>query len=223
MSGIESLFPDQIDQNLPAITPAKKNELGQDEFLKLMLAQLKHQDPSKPLENGEFVAQMAQFSTVAGIENMEKSMNEMSQSYAANQLMQSSSLIGRTALVPGTTATLGTESNIDAYYKLEEATSGISFDVYSASGEIVHHSDQAAKSAGLHPLQWDGMLANGNRAPAGQYTLTLTHGEEGDKNQAAILIENKISTVSLTPGGNSVTFETEEGNSVSLQDIEKLQ
>lgn len=221
MSTIEGL-PAELLQETTAATPEKKNELGQNEFLELMLAQLKHQDPFKPLENGEFVAQMAQFSTVSGIESMEQSLTDMSESYAGNQMLQASLLIGRTALVPTDEVNLGEDKGIDGVYRLPESTSNHAINILNSAGELVHHTELSAKSAGLHPFQWDGTLKNGERAAAGQYTISITYGDAENTQQADVLIENKIASLSLTKGDNAVSLETEEGNSVSLQDIERL-
>lgn len=223
MNTIEGLLPEQYMLDTNAAAPEKTNELGQNEFLSLMLAQLKHQDPFEPLENGEFVAQMAQFSTVAGIESMENSLNDMSESFAGNQLLQASSLIGRSALVATPNAYLGSEAGIEGLYRLPESTSTLSFDVLNAAGELVHHAEHSAKSAGLHPFQWDGTLKDGTRAPEGKYTLSVTYGDAEKTEQADILTENKIASLSLTKGDNTVMLETEEGNQVGLADIERLQ
>jgi len=108
MNNIADFLPEKITSvsDLAAAENEKSNEIGQNEFLELMLAQLKNQDPFQPLENGEFVAQMAQFSTVSGIEEMNASLKGMSDSLQGNRLLEASNLIGRTALVSGKTASL---------------------------------------------------------------------------------------------------------------------
>ncbi|MBE0509915.1 MAG: flagellar hook assembly protein FlgD, partial [Gammaproteobacteria bacterium] len=79
----------------------KTGELGQDEFMTLMLAQMKHQDPMNPMENGDFIAQLAQFRTVTGIDQLNNSFNGFSQTMQSSQALQASSLVGREVLVPG--------------------------------------------------------------------------------------------------------------------------
>lgn len=222
-NNIEAVLPDHILQDVTPQSEPKTDELGQDEFLKLMLAQLKHQDPFKPLENGEFVAQMAQISTVAGIEGMESSMGNMAESFASNQLLQSSSLIGKTALISGSQANLSSEDGVNAYYRLPRTANTVQLNVFSASGELVFNKTETAMPAGLHNFDWDGELANGKPAPEGTYTFQAIFGDGESQTQANISIENTIASVSLDPGATSVTFETTEGNTLSLQDIEKLQ
>jgi len=222
-NNIESVLPEQLMQDLTTQPDPKTDELGQDEFLKLMLAQLKHQDPFKPMENGEFVSQMAQISTVAGIEGMEASLGNMSESFASNQLLQSSSLIGKTALINGSEAPLGPENDINAYYRLPNSVGSVQLNVYSPTGELIHNSTVNAQPAGLHNFNWDGSLENGERAPTGTYTFQAIYGNGESQTQANISVENTIASVSLDPGATAVSFETAEGNTITLQDIEKLQ
>jgi len=222
MNTIEPHLPEQLLQNSTATAPEKRGELGQNEFLSLMLAQLEHQDPFKPLENSEFVAQMAQFSTVAGIEGMDTSMQAMSESLAGNQLMQASSLIGRTALVPGSTTALNDDSGIQGLFELAESATSTALNIFNSAGELVYQEETGFKQAGAHPFGWNGLLDNGNRAPAGQYTVSLTYGQGENLTQANTLLENRISTISLARGDNTVTIETEEGNLVSLLDIQQI-
>ena len=77
----------------------KKNELGQDAFLELMVTQLKNQDPFKPLDSGEFLGQLAQFGTVQGLSGLQTSFDGLASSLVSNQALQAASLVGRTALV----------------------------------------------------------------------------------------------------------------------------
>ncbi|TAL42573.1 MAG: flagellar hook assembly protein FlgD, partial [Methylovulum sp.] len=74
----------------------KTTSLSQDEFLKLMTTQMTHQDPTKPMQNGEFLSQMAQFGTVSGIQDLQQSFKDFSASISSDQALQASSLVGRT-------------------------------------------------------------------------------------------------------------------------------
>ena len=81
------------------IEEASSDELGQDEFLTLMLTQLKHQDPFQPMENGEFIGQLAQFSTVSGIEQMQVALEDLSGSFVSNQTLEATRLVGKEVLI----------------------------------------------------------------------------------------------------------------------------
>ena len=101
--------------NTRAPEDQKRNgELGQDDFLELMIAQVQHQDPFQPMENGEFIAQMAQFATVDGIQNMESSISELNGTMASNQALTATTLVGRSVMAPGGEFALGAEGGVSA-------------------------------------------------------------------------------------------------------------
>ena len=224
MNTISDLLPENITSvaELTAAQNEKSNELGQNEFLDLMLAQLKNQDPFKPLENGEFVAQMAQFSTVSGIEEMNASLQGVSDSLQGNRLLEASNLIGRTALVSGSSASL-TEDGLNAIYRLENDASNININVYSEAGEIVYQEHIAQKSLGQHEFHWNGKTTTDEDAAIGNYTVEVLYGNEAEKTTAETLVPSKIGSVSAISGGNELMLETEQGLRIALQDIETLQ
>ena len=90
----------------------RNGELGQGDFLELMIAQIEHQDPFEPMENGEFIAQMAQFATVDGIQNMESSISSLNGTMSSNQAMTATTLVGRSVMAPGDEFALGADGGI---------------------------------------------------------------------------------------------------------------
>ena len=91
---------------LPSSNSSSKKELGQTDFLHLMLTQLKNQDPFKPLDSSEFLGQLAQFGTVSGLAQLQTSFDGLASSLTSDQALQASGLVGRSALVPGAEALL---------------------------------------------------------------------------------------------------------------------
>ena len=224
MNTISDFLPENITSvaDLAATENEKSNEIGQNEFLELMLAQLNNQDPFQPLENGEFVAQMAQFSTVSGIEEMNASLKGMTDSLQSNRLLEASNLIGRTALVSGNTASL-TEDGLTAIYRLDDNATNVNINVYSEAGEIMHQEHIAQRSLGQHEFHWDGKTPAGATAPNGNYTVEVTYGNEQEKTTAETLVPSTIGSVSAISGGNELMLETRQGLRIALQDIETLQ
>lgn len=170
------MIPDSVNSHYGALglalqQPAAKNsELGQAEFLQLMTAQLKFQDPLKPLENSEFLGQIAQFSTVSGIQSMERSMSQLSTSLQSNQALQAAGLVGKGVLVPSTEAYLFGEGGLNASAKLP-GSGQLVVDITDGGGNVVRRLDLGQNSAGQVPFEWDGLDASGQRLPAGTYTL----------------------------------------------------
>ena len=93
----------------------EEQKLGQEDFIKLMTTQMNHQDPMKPMENGDFLSDMAQFSTVAGLKEIKDSFNNLATSLQSSQALQASSMVGRTVLIPGSIIISGPVNNILIY------------------------------------------------------------------------------------------------------------
>ncbi|MGX0974941.1 flagellar basal-body rod modification protein FlgD [Roseovarius sp. MBR-51] len=139
-----------------APTRTGSGDLGQQDFLTLMTAQLQNQDPFSPMENGEFLAQMAQFSTVAGLDTVNSTLGEISSQIGGNRIATASSLLGQQVLVPGTLARPDASGGVHGVADLPEATSAVTV-VYSdaQTGTELHRQDMGAQPAGLMGFDWD--------------------------------------------------------------------
>jgi flagellar basal-body rod modification protein FlgD len=153
-----------------AATGAKKasKQLGQQDFLALMIQQLRNQDPLKPMENGEFIGQMAQFSTVTGIADMTKSIASLADSFNSGQALQAASMVGRTVLTEASTGSFSGTKPLSGAVELPYSTSSAVVRVYSSAGELVRELPLGTQEKGLTNFSWDGTLANGQPAPAGR-------------------------------------------------------
>jgi flagellar basal-body rod modification protein FlgD len=100
----------------------KEKDSEQDQFLNLMIAQLKNQDPFKPLESGEFLTQIAQFGTVTGVKELQSSFSQLASSISSNQALQASSLVGRTVNIESNAGVLGQDSPLSGTVELEGST-----------------------------------------------------------------------------------------------------
>ena len=118
-------------------TDNEREELGQTEFLELMTAQLENQDPFKPLENGDFLAQIAQFSTVSGIGDLQKSFDKLSTSLVSNQALQAANLVGHKVLAPTGTVGLTQGGSVKGSIELPAASSQVTINVLDRSGQTI--------------------------------------------------------------------------------------
>jgi len=149
----------------------KKDSLGQADFLKLMVAQLQNQSPLKPQENGEFLGQMAQFSTVSGLQDMQKTLDNLSNSLVSNQALQASSMVGRFVRVPGAESYLP-EGEGDRFFgavELEQSARNLKFEIVTPGGEVIKTIGQGQQSAGVVSFAWDGTNDKGEQMPQGNY------------------------------------------------------
>ncbi|SFF55434.1 flagellar basal-body rod modification protein FlgD [Fontimonas thermophila] len=149
---------------------ASKKTIGQDEFLLLMTTQLKNQDPFKPMENGEFLGQLAQFSTVAGISEMQTSLQALATALSSSQMLQGASLVGRSVLVPSTTGYLPADGALDGAAYVP-ASGHVVVDIVDAAGAVVRTLDLGTQPSGWARFSWDGTRVSGERLDAGRYTL----------------------------------------------------
>ena len=134
---------------------ASDDKLGQDDFLQLMTAQLQNQDPFAPMENGDFIAQMAQFSTVSGIEEINTNLKSLSSEMQQTRIATASTLLGHSVLVPGAIARPDDNGEIHGVFELPQAASAtrVSFSDAS-SGELLHSEDLGGQGTGLVGFSW---------------------------------------------------------------------
>ncbi len=199
---------------------AKGDELGKNEFLKLLVTQLNNQDPLSPQENGEFIAQLAQFSTVEGIENLNGSMDTLVSGYQSSQALQASSLVGRSVIVPTTNAMLQDEDGIKGQLALTSTSPNVFINVYNDRGSLVSTMNLGAKEAGMLDFKWDGKDAAGNALPAGKYKFEAMASVEGENKQVATLLPANVDSVSLGMGsGGGMVLNLAGLGSINFSDV----
>lgn len=203
-------------------TSTKKNdELGQGAFLELMIAQLKHQDPLSPQPNGEFISQLAQFSSVEGIERLNTSVNDMATSMMSAQALQASSLVGRQVILPTSTAKLGETGSLAGIATLPASSGAVQMRVYDSAGALVAEKSLGAQAAGNVPISWDGLDSQGQRLPAGKYKVEVHALVEGESQQLDTALAANVNSVTLGQGG-SMSLNVDGVGQVALSDIVQI-
>src|SRR4030081_2588876 len=127
--------------------------LGGTDFLTLMLAQLKHQDPTSPVDSNTFLTQLAQLSQVQGINTLNTTLTN---SISSNQALQASSLLGHQALVNSTTANLAANGAVNGAVNVPQTTSQVLLTVKDSTGVLVRQINLGKQSTGLASFSWDG-------------------------------------------------------------------
>jgi flagellar basal-body rod modification protein FlgD len=183
----------------------KRTELGQDAFLKLMTAQMKNQDPFKPMESGEFLGQIAQFSTVSGIQQMQQSLAGLSAALTSNQTLQAANLVGHGVMVEGDSAYLFAEGGMSASATLE-ASGAVAVDIVDASGQVVRRMDLGVRPAGDVNFTWDGLDESGARLPEGRYGVRATSLTGGSTAALDTQVLGMVSSVTLGSAGLSLNL-----------------
>ena len=151
----------------------QKKELGKEEFLKLLSIQLQHQDPMNPLDNSEFIAQLAQFSSLEGITNMSTGMDSMSENIINMNKLNAASLIGKSVKVSGNALELGASGTAPIEYELSNDAARVTVSVYDGSGALMGNYEAGSARAGKNTFTWNGMDQAGNAAAEGPYTFSV--------------------------------------------------
>jgi flagellar basal-body rod modification protein FlgD len=200
-----------------------ENDLGEDAFLTLMLAQLKHQDPMQPMENGEFLSQMAEFSTVTGIEDMNASLETLTTSIGTNRTLEAASLIGREVVVEDDQLSLDdSDTGVGGRFSLDSSSGDVSLDIYSPDGTLVRRQAMGQFEAGEHAFSWDGLTDNGEAAPAGDYTASISADNGiGERYAVPVLVMRTVDSVELGTSG-SVILNTQSGDSIGLDEVRQI-
>lgn len=179
---------------------SRDTTLGQADFLRLMTEQLKNQDPLKPLDNNQFLGQLAQFSTVQGIEDMQGAMTSMASVMESDQTLRAASLVGREALVEADVVELQAGGGIGGEIAATRPGT-IQIEIVDSSGATVRRTTVEASGAGSVAWQWDGLDDAGKPIEAGTYGIRATSGTGKDTERLGVGVSARIDSVSIEPTG----------------------
>lgn len=201
----------------------KKTSLGQDQFLKLMTTQMTHQDPSQPMQNGEFITQMAQFGTVAGIQDLQKSFSDFASSINSSQALQATSLVGKYVSAPGTEGLLKANGSMSGDINLSSTASNVKITITNAkTGEVEQTVNLGDFGAGKIPFSWDGTDSNGVMSSPGVYKIKATGNIDGKNTGLETDIYSLVDSVSMGGGANGVTVNLTGLDSVNFSQIKQI-
>lgn len=208
----------------------KDKNLGQDEFLSLMVAQMSNQDPMKPMENGEFISQMAQFSAAKGMKEIKDSFTSLAEALQSSQALQASSMVGRTVLVPGDVANLPEEGNLEGSIDLKNGAPELVVSVLDEAGQLLKKINLGRQQAGQVDFSWDGEIDRGvndpdaatQQAEPGKYKIKAEVVFDGKPEAVDTLVKDKVESVSLGKGIKSVTLNLMNAGSATLSKVKEV-
>ncbi len=214
-AGLEALGIESRQQE------AKKTqgELGQEAFLELMITQLNNQNPMEPMENGEFLSQIAQFGTVNGITQLQESFDALASSLQSSQALQASTMVGRSVLLESDYVHLNTENAPIVGVDLPSASGNVKVAVLDPQGQSVRALSLGERPAGYFEFTWDGQDANGERLPAGRYSIVAE--AIIDNKPQAVSVYNKalVESVSLPRNGQAPVLNLGDYGAVDITSI----
>lgn len=177
-----------------------ENELGQDAFLELLVAQLNNQNPLDPQDNGDFIAELAQFSSVEGIESLNSSVDSFFSDFRSSQALQASALVGRQVVVPNNEAYWSGEGSVPATVDVPNGANNVTFNITDQAGQLVAQIPMTDALPGENSILWDGKDAEGNTLPAGKYKFSA-NGFVNDSSESFVVYGSaRVNSVTLQDG-----------------------
>ncbi|MBI5660354.1 MAG: flagellar hook assembly protein FlgD [Nitrosomonadales bacterium] len=199
--------------------PASTADDTQDRFLKLLVTQMKNQDPLNPMDNAQVTSQMAQLSTVSGIDKLNSTLQALSDSMAAEQSVSAAGMIGRGVLVPGATLNLANGQALGGI-ELALPADSVTVKIQDAAGSLVRTLQLGAQKSGVLPLGWDGMTDAGAPAADGAYRFTAEGVLAGNRSTAATLAFGVVNAV--IPGARGATLDVGGAGGFALSDVKRV-
>lgn len=194
------------------------NEI-QDRFMTLLVTQMKNQDPLNPLDNAQVTSQLAQLSTVTGIDKMNNTLETLMGNMQSSQSLQMSNLIGHDVLVEddqisfdGTGGYFGVE--------LPASTDDLTITINDAAGNQIRKLSLGNQQEGIIPMSWDGYSDEGTQVDAGNYTFTVSANVNGEPVTAIPLSLTQINSISTTSAG--IKLNLGNADSVTSEDLKQI-
>ena len=217
---------DQLGLGAPPAGPKKKEPLGQDAFLTLMITQLKNQNPLEPMKNQEFLAQLSQFTTASGVQDLKKSFDSLGTALQSNQALQASSLVGRKVLISspqGYLPVAGTGTRkMEGVVDLPNAVGNLQVNIYNSAGEVVQSVNLGQQKAGQVSYAWDGTNKAGQALPAGIYQVKAEATFNGKTYNFDTLTAAPVESVTIGRNGQGMTLNIGPLGSVNLDEVRKI-
>lgn len=196
------------------------SDLGQQDFLTLMLAQLKNQDPLKPMENGEFLAQLAQFSTVSGIEKVNDTLASLGGGMRDFRIATAANLLGHEVLVPGNIARVGADGTINGVIDLPQDASSVVIGYSDATtGALLHSQTLANQTKGLVGFSWADVPASIAEARS-PVRITVSATTATGTAQVGPSVFAKVLSARSGADGTDMTLQVEDYGALDALEIE---
>ena len=211
--------------NARAANAKNKTELGQDDFLQLMMVQLKNQDPFKPLDPSQYVGQLAQFSSVAGLKEINTAIAGLTDSLRGNRVLDGASMIGRTVVAEGSQVYLGAAAperiGIAGAMEVPRGTTSLQLIVKDASGATIK-TEALSPTSGMRGFQWDGTDDAGTAVAAGAYQVEIHASVAGANESLQTSIAATVSSVAIDPTTGALLLDTDTLGEISMSDVERV-
>lgn len=188
----------------------------QNSFLTMLTTQLQNQDPLNPMDNAQMTSQLAQISTLEGIQGLNTTLTQLLSSYNTSQALQAAGAIGSQVLTEGSNLVLS-KGVTQGGVSLGSAADKVTVTIKNAAGAVVQTQDLGKQSAGIVAFAWDGKNASGTQLADGKYTFSIEASKAGTKVTATPIQVGTVSAV--VKNGSSFELELNSGETVAFNDV----
>jgi flagellar basal-body rod modification protein FlgD len=219
-AALESLGLRSVEQ---LQTTQEKDDLGLDTFLELMTTQLKNQDPMKPMENGDFLGQIAQFASVSGLQQLNDNFSSLSSSLSSSQALQAGGLVGRRVLMEGQYAPLSSVNGLEGELNLTASATDVRVKVYDAAGSLIKTLGLGDQAQGQVNFRWDGSMEAGGSAPPGTYRLEADFNDGDVRSPLATQVFANVESVVVGRAGEGLSLNLAGLGAVPFNSVSRIQ
>lgn len=203
-----------------AVADGSEQRLTQEDFFSLLTEQLANQDPTKPVDNDQMVAQMTSFTMADGISQLNEKFESFAASMTSNQALQASSLIGQQVLVEGNVGYMAEEgAGFSGVLVNDQTVQDLKITIENQYGEIVKTIDAGTQAAGNIQFNWDGTDTNGNPMPAGEYVVNTNGTVDNEGTTVPTAINRQVGSVSMTGSSQGIILNLAGDVSINLSDV----
>lgn len=199
----------------------KKDSLGQADFLKLMTTQLQNQDPFSPMDNGDFIAQMAQFSTVTGITEINNNLTNLGSKLEPNRVATAAQFLGHSVLVPGKIVTPDDNGEIHGVVDLPASSTDVGLTFSNSNGEVIKTIELGAQNKGLIGFSWTDIPESIKKANE-KLSIQAFAGNKNASDGVSTAVYNKVIAASAPKESEEVILELKDYGEVSASEAIKL-
>jgi len=200
-----------------------KQALGKDSFLKLLVTQLNNQNPLDPQDNSEFVAQLAQFSSLEGITTLNDTVTGIASNFSSSQALQASSLVGRSVIAQTNKAEIDTSKVFKGSVVVPEAVDPVTIKIVDSDGKTIRTIDMGKQKAGNIDFLWDGKNDAGEVAPVGTYTVNATATYDSKATALITYLPATVNSVTISQTGGELMLNLAGGlGSVALSKVQTI-
>lgn len=229
-STVQSLFDSKVKDakstqgNLADTAKAASGNqsLGKDAFLQLLVTQLKNQNPLSPQDNGAFVAQLAQFSSLEGITTLNSSVNNISSSFKSSQALQASSLVGRSVVVQTGSAYVDSTKSMTGSVVIPASVAGTTVTISDKDGKAVKTIELGSQGQGNASFVWDGTNTAGEKVDPGTYTFKASAQIDGKATDLITYLPATVNSVTLSQTGGEMMLNLANMGSIALSKVQTI-